>query len=303
MEKQPASGIELLVEQSLQSYVQLPLLEVIYDRFLRESANSLRTFTSDTVDVDIVESSVKQFGEVIGALPNPSMIVLFKVIEWDNYGLLIVNSAMIYTFVELLFGGRKTKSNLKVEGRPFTSIEINVIKSIAEIILTDLTRSFEGVVPATFQLDHIETNPRFTMICRPEDVTAILKLKIAMEGRSGEIDILLPYSTLEPAKKVLSRSYIVGERGGKDPQWVRHFENEISKVKVKLEVRLTSIATNLSEIAHLTVGKTILLDKLADADWDLRVNHLKVATGKSGRVGDKLALRLNEGINVTRYKE
>jgi flagellar motor switch protein FliM len=299
---QKIKGVELLVDKNLQSYIRLPILEIIYDRFVRINSNSLRGYTSDTVDVDIENIKSQRFGEYMNRVPIPCMLSIFKALEWDNFGMIVIDSQMIYAFVEVLFGGRKTPPTLKVEGRPFTSIENSIVKSLTEVILSDLKSAFDAVTPVNFQLDRIETNPRFAMIVRPEDVVISLHLEITMDARSGGIDIIFPYSTIEPVKKILSRSYI-GEKGGKDPNWMRHFENEINKAKVKVDVVLNSMVKNLKAIAELQVGKTIILDKLADTEWDLKVNKVKVSTGRPGKINDKLAVKLSEIVNVARYKD
>lgn len=295
-------GVELLVHKNLQSYIRLPILEIIYDRFVITNSNSLRAYTSDTVDVNIKNIKSQRFGEYMSRVPLPCMLSIFKALEWDNFGMIVIDSQMIYAFVEVLLGGRKAPPSLRVEGRPFTSIENSIVKSLTEVVLSDLKSAFDVATPVNFQLDRIETNPKFAMIVLPEDVVISLHLKITMDARSGGIDIIFPYSTIEPVKKILSRPYVC-EREGKDPNWMRHLENEINKAKVRVDVVLNSIVQNLRAIAELEVGKTIILDKLADTEWDLKVNKVKISTGHPGKINDKLAVKLSEVINVARYKD
>jgi flagellar motor switch protein FliM len=295
-------GIELLVDKALQSSIRLPMLDIAYDRFIRINSTSLRNFTSDTVDIELVKLDSRRFGEYLTQSSAPSMLSVFKVLEWDNFGLMVIDGPMIYSFVEVLLGGRKTEPSLKVEGRPFTSIESGVVKSITELILHDLGLAFNPITPATFQLDRIETNPKFAMVARPEDIALVLNLKVIMESRTGNIDIILPYSTIEPVKKILAKSYI-GERGSKDPSWMRHFEHEINNAHVKLEIVLDSAVAELKDVASFKVGKTIILEQEANTEWDVRVNNVKISTGVPGKVGDSVAIKLSDAVNVDKYKE
>jgi flagellar motor switch protein FliM len=291
-------GVELLLDKALQSYVRLPMLENIYERLSRALSNSLRNFTSDTVDVDLKNNYSQRFGDYMNTVPMPSMISIFKAVELDNYGLIVFDSSIIYSFIDILFGGRKVPPSLRVEGRPFTAIEQNIVKNITEIILNDLRTSFEPVHPVTYQLDRIETNSRFAMIVRPEDVANILHLEILMEDRKGAIYIVLPYVTIDPIKKVLTKSYI-GERGNKDPAWINHMEREIKKADVCLEVVLSGIDSKLRDAARLEVGKTIVLDKLADVNWDLKINGIRIGECKPGKIDDKVSVKLvTDGIEI-----
>ncbi|MBA8666411.1 FliM/FliN family flagellar motor switch protein [Holosporaceae bacterium 'Namur'] len=297
-----AKGVELLLDKILQTSIRLPMLEITFDRFVRINSTSLRNYTADNVDVEIESMKTERFGDCLSRIGAPSMFSVFKVIEWDNFCILAFDSTMIYAFVEVLFGGRKTPPSLKVEGRPFTSIENSVVKSITEIVLHDLSLAFNPVTSANFQLDRVETNPKFAMIVRPEDVAIVLNLKITMDTRSGNIHIILPYTTIEPVKKILSKPYI-GERGSKDPNWTRHFENEIGKATVTIKVSLDGMPAGLKNVAELKVGKTIMLDKMVGADWDIKLNETIISAGQPGKSGDKLAIQLNDSINLERYKK
>lgn len=294
------AGIEVLIEKALNSHIKLPMLDIIYDRFVRVASNSLRNYTSFTVDVDISESKIARFGEYVDSVPNPTMIAVFKAVEWDNFGLVVIESSLVYTFMDILFGGRKMPANLKVEGRQYTSIEQNIVQTITEILLSDLSSSFDSITPITFQLDRLESNPKFAMIARQEDPINHLELKVAMDKRDGKVDIIMPYSTMEPAKKVLSKSFI-GERGTKDPTWLRHFENEISQAKVTAEVILSGKTSSLKEALSMEVGKTLILDIMANDELSMKVSGLKVATGKLGKVNDKMAIQMSDSIDIKKF--
>ena len=46
------------------------------------------------------------------------MLGVFKAEEWDNFGLLTVDSSLIYSIVDVLLGGRRGTSTMRVEGGP-----------------------------------------------------------------------------------------------------------------------------------------------------------------------------------------
>jgi flagellar motor switch protein FliM len=229
------------------------------------------------------------------------MIAVVKAIEWDNFGLIIIDNSLSYSIVDILFGGRKVAPTLKVEGRPYTSIEQSMVQSIIELLLNDLSSSFEPVSPVTFQLERMETNPRFATIARPEDVALLLSLQVEMESRSGTIELLLPFSTIEPVKKLLAKSFI-GERGSKDPTWANHLEEEIFQTKVTIDAAINGKTATIKDVVSLNVGDTIVLDKFANDDIYLRIDGIKISSGKLGKFDDKVAVQLTDDINLERFK-
>jgi len=73
----------------------------------------------------------------------------------------------------------------------------------------------------TFTIDRLETNPRFAAISRPANAAILVRLRIDMEDRGGNIELLLPYATIEPIRNVLLQMFM-GEKFGRDPIWEGH---------------------------------------------------------------------------------
>ena len=116
------SGMHRIISSGLVSYERLPMLEIVFDRLVRIMSTSLRNFTSDNVDVSIDNILSLRFGDYLNSIPLPAMLAVFKADEWDNYGLMVVDSAMIYSIVDVLLGGRRGTAAMRIEGRPYTTL-------------------------------------------------------------------------------------------------------------------------------------------------------------------------------------
>ena len=68
------TGIEAMLDKALLSYERLPMLEVVFDRFVRMLSTSLRNFTSDNVDVDIHSITSLRFGDYVNSIPMPAIL-------------------------------------------------------------------------------------------------------------------------------------------------------------------------------------------------------------------------------------
>src|SRR3546814_20923860 len=104
------------------------MLEVVYDRLVRMLSTSLRNFTSDNVEVSLDNITSLRFGDYLNSIPLPAMLAVFKAEEWDNYGLITVDSSLIYSIVDVMLGGRRGTAALRIEGRHYTTIERHLVE-------------------------------------------------------------------------------------------------------------------------------------------------------------------------------
>ena len=182
------------------SYERLPMLEIVFDRLVRLMTTSLRNFTSDNVEVSLDRITSVRFGDYMNSIPLPAVLSVFKAEEWENFGLATVDSSLIYSMIDVLLGGRRGQTSLRIEGRPYTTIETNLVKRLVEVVLADAEQAFRPLSPVTFSIDRLETNPRFAAISRPANAAILVRLRIDMEDRGGNIELLLPYATIEPIR-------------------------------------------------------------------------------------------------------
>lgn len=161
------AGIKAIINSALVSYERLPMLEVVFDRLVRMMTTSLRNFTSDNVEVSLDNITSIRFGDYLNSIPLPAMLAVFRAVEWDNYGLLTVESGLIYSIVDVLLGGRRGTAAMRIEGRPYTTIERELVERMITVVLADMSAAFEPLSPVTFSFDRLETNPRFATIARP----------------------------------------------------------------------------------------------------------------------------------------
>jgi flagellar motor switch protein FliM len=149
------SGINAVLNSTLVSYERLPMLEVVFDRLVRLMSTSLRNFTSDNVEVSLDRITSARFGDYLNSIPLPAMLGVFKADEWDNYGLITIDSALIYSIVDVLLGGRRGTAAMRIEGRPYTTIERNLVERMVHVVLQDISASFEPLSPVTFKFDRL----------------------------------------------------------------------------------------------------------------------------------------------------
>ena len=144
------SGIRAIIDSAMVSYERLPMLEIVFDRLVRLMTTSLRNFTSDNVEVSLDRITSVRFGDYMNSIPLPAVLCVFKAEEWENFGLATVDSSLIYSMIDVLLGGRRGQTSLRIEGRPYTTIETNLVKRLVEVVLADAEQAFRPLSPVTF---------------------------------------------------------------------------------------------------------------------------------------------------------
>src|SRR6201982_44056 len=149
------SGIRAIIDSAMVSYERLPMLEIVFDRLVRLMTTSLRNFHSDNVEVSLDRITSVRFGDYMNSIPLPAVISVFKAEEWENFGLATVDSNLIYSIIDVLLGGRRGNSPLRIEGRPYTTIETNLVKRLIEVVLADGEQAFPPLSPVRFYIERL----------------------------------------------------------------------------------------------------------------------------------------------------
>src|SRR5450631_2621037 len=293
------SGIRAIIDSAMVSYERLPMLEIVFDRLVRLMTTSLRNFTSDNVEVSLDRITSVRFGDYLNSIPLPAVLAVFKAEEWDNFGLFTVDSSLIYSMIDVLLGGRRGQSVIRIEGRPYTTIETSLVKRMVEIVLADAELAFKPLSPVRFNIDRLETNPRFAAISRPANAAILVRLRIDMEDRGGNIELLLPYATIEPIRDVLLQMFM-GEKFGRDSTWEGHLATEIGQAEISVDAVLYEARLPLRKMMNLSVGHTLTLDLKPDALVSVRCGDITLTEGRMGKVGDRVAVRVAKALRKPR---
>jgi flagellar motor switch protein FliM len=295
------SGVRSIINSAMVSYERLPMLDIVFDRLVRLMTTSLRNFTSDNVEVSLDNISSIRFGDYLNSIPLPAILSVFRAEELDNYGLLTVDSNLIYSIVDVLLGGRRGTAALRIEGRPYTTIERVLVQRMVEVVLNDAKQAFEPLTEVNFVLDRLETNPRFAAIARHANAAILVKLRIDMEDRGGRIELLLPYATLEPIRKMLLQQFM-GEKFGRDNIWERHLATEIWTTQVDVKAVLDEQQISLQRVLNLKVGDTLTLNVGPDSPVELRCGTIALTTGRMGRKSHSIAIRVDDALSTQAKK-
>ncbi|GJE38795.1 flagellar motor switch protein FliM [Methylobacterium persicinum] len=294
-----AGGVRAIVDSGVVQYERLPMLEIVFDRMIRLLSTSLRNLFQDNVEVTLDNITSVRFGDYVNAIPLPTLLGVFKADPWENSGLVTVDTNLAYATFDLLLGGKRGGQSSRLDGRPFTGIEMTLVRRLVEIILADLQLSFQPLSPVNFFIDRIETNPRFATITRPGNAAILIGLRLDVDGRGGGMQILFPYATLEPIRELLTQSFM-GEKLGRDQVWEGHLATEIWQADVTMQAVLHEMMLPLKRVMRLKVGDTLMFDAKPSDLVTVRCGDWALTQGRIGRVDGSIAVQVTRPLRRSR---
>ena len=259
---------------------RMPTLEMTNEKFARAFRATLSSLLRKVISVTAVSADMIKFGEFLKTLPVPTSLHLFRMDPMRGNAIFIVESKIIFTLVDIIFGGMGTEA-FKVEGREFTAIENNLIKKVVLSALADLEKSWKPLIDLKISYQRAEINPQFAQIVPPTDVVVVMNFEIEVEYTSGVVSICIPYSMLEPIKEKLFAGF-QSEQLEVDKSWANIFKSSLLKLSVDASVELGRAQVFAKDIMNLKKGDVIQLEHYASDPLDIYVEGIKKIKGYPG---------------------
>lgn len=289
-------GVKAVLDRALQSYEKLPMLEIVFERFVRLLNTLLRNLTSESTEIEITNFSSLRFSSYQKEYSGENGVIgLFKAIEWDNLALIAIDNQLVVNLIDILFGGKKHHGshNLNARTRSITYIEQKLVQQIMEMILAELALAFEAIAPATFAFERLESNTNFATIARPGDAVILLQLSVKLDDRSGRIDLVIPYATIEPIKPLLQQVFL-GDKFGIDASWEAKMLDNVQQIDMPLEAIIAKEYMPISKVLKLKVGETVVLNHKKDQDISVFCGDIELFKAQIGKAEDQVAVHITE---------
>lgn len=291
------SGMERIVKAGFVAYERMPMLENVFDRLVRFLSSTLRGFTNDNVDITMENMRSLRFGDYMGEVPSSSLFSVFLAEQWKNYGLVVVDSALSYSIVDILMGGERGAGPKIIENRPHTALERALIEKLIVITLADLSEAFAPVGKVDLCFERLEISSSLAVIARPSNAAIAARFHIDMGDRSGDLDIVIPYATMEPVREKLTQQFM-GENFGNDSIWESHLISEIMETSVTVSTVFETADFPLSQILDLKKGSVLHLPSKGESPHHVRMecDGIPIFEGTLGRLHKMQAVRIDQRL-------
>ena len=270
---QPEAVLYDLTNQDRIIRGRMPALDIIYERFIRLHRMSISNALRKIASINIISTDVMKFGDFVNTLSTPTCVSIMRFESLKGPALLVFEAKLTYLLVDSFFGGND-KPYKKEEGKEFTRIELSIMRKVIDFALKDFEEAWSPVHKADIIFSRIEVNPQFVGIVPPSDVVISTSFEIKVEGTSGIMTFVIPYSTIETIKNKLNASF-QNELDKTDEEWIKKIEEHIMNTESTLLVNLGTASISIGDLINLNSGDIILLNQNADNDLDVFVEGVE----------------------------
>ena len=255
---------------------RIPTLEIINERFSKYLRISLLKFLHHSPELFISGIEILKFSEYMRKLSTPTNLNIIRFSPLRGRALIVIEPSLIFSTVDSYFGGGGQLYKAANE-REFTPTEMRIIQILLDIIFNDLREAWEPVMALKFEYMSSEVNPYFANIVNAEDIVVVTTVNIMLEGSGGSINIVMPYSMIEPIRALLD---VIGNGSDEtDNQWKLTLRNEILGVSLNMNSLLVEKTLFVREVLQLKKGDVIPIDMPKTVM--LKVEGAPVFTGKA----------------------
>lgn len=197
---------------------RLQALEIINERFARHFRMGLFNLLRRSPDITVGAIRIQPYHEFAR---NP-----FAADQPEPYpsetrrgtGLVVFSPSLVFIAVDNLFGG-DGRFPTKVEGREFTHTEQRVINRMLKLALEGYSDARKAINPLEVEYVRSEMQVKFTNITTsPNDIVVNTPFHVEIGNLTGEFNICLPFSMIEPLRELLVNPPLENSRN-EDQNW------------------------------------------------------------------------------------
>ncbi|MBL7664872.1 MAG: flagellar motor switch protein FliM [Bacteriovoracaceae bacterium] len=252
---------------------RMPILEIIYERFIRQFRVSLSNSLRKISTISMISTDLLKFGEFVNTLPIPSCMCIIRFNELRGPALMVFESKLAYAIIDSYFGGTD-RPFTKIEGKEFTQIELSFMRRVMDMAINDLEEAWAPVHRIDAQYIRTEINPQFVGVVPPSDVIITTTFEVEFESASGTIMVVIPYSTIEPIKQKLSSSYQT-DNDVVDSLWTKSMSEHVQNTEATAIVKLGETGISVGDLVNLKVGDIIPLNQEVSGELDIEIEGAK----------------------------
>jgi len=274
------------------SEVELRRLRLLHEDFIRYLSARLSLYLRMELGLKMARLTTATYSKFTEGLPNPTHLSLFKVDPLVGVGILDINPRLALTIADRLLGGRG--HSVKAE-RYLTEIEIALLEDVIAIILEEWCAQWKTEQELHPMIIGHENNGRFLQTSPKDAIVLILTLEVNFGDCSEQVQIGVPYYTIEPVvKKMQARRQkdAAVSSTAKRAEWNTAYEH----IKVPVRAEWAALDLTLREVTSLRAGDVIELPASLFHETRVLLNGSPKFVGTVGLDGDRVAIQLTRKI-------
>lgn len=274
---------------------QIRTIQMMHETFARLTTTALSAQLRALVGVHVGSVDQMTYEEFTRSIPNPTTLAIINMDPLRGSAILEIDPGISFTIIDRLFGGKGDPAKIS---RELTDIERSVMESIIVRILGNLREAWSTVLDLRPRLGNIETNPQFAQIVHPNDMVVLISFETKVGEVDGMTNLCIPYITIEPIiTKLSAQHWYSSIRKGDTDENRAVIQQRLDLVEIPLRCEVGEVDLNLQDVLQLQMGDVVKLTNTSiNSDFVVKVGDRKKFRAIPGRVGNRLAIQVGEGI-------
>lgn len=273
---------------------RLHALEIINERFARQFRIGLFNILRRSPDVTAGNIKIQPYHEFARNLPVMTNLNLVHMNPLRGTSLFVFSPNLVFMSVDNLFGG-DGRFPTKADGREFTPTEQRIIQRMLSMAQEAYDYAWRSIFPLKTEYVRSELQVKFTNITSsPNDIVVSTPFYVEIGSHSGELDICIPFSMIEPLRELLTNPPLENSRQ-EDEKWRSSLASQVRDTELELVVNFAEVPARLSQIMSLKPQDVIPLDKPDNVE--AFVDGVPVLSGRYGAVNNQYALEVEHLMN------
>lgn len=272
---------------------RLRTLEAMYERLVKSLESWVIGRIRGQVEMKLQAVEQFSFGEFTLSLPTPCASFIAEIADSGGQrGIVDIGQDFAFFLVDRLFGGGGQRFTTT---RPLTRVERMAIRGMVERVTTLLQEIWADHIPMSLEVSSFESFPDILLqTANRDDPVLVANIEVIAGDTSSLMLLCLPFAVLDKffTNSVQPR---VGYATGSDQERAVNrvmAEHSLRAARVGVSARLPDFRMSMRDIASMTEGGVISTALPHDVPIRVIVGNQDRFAGTAGRVGPKLAVRL-----------
>ncbi len=257
IEAQSSGLIDEIIRMSDFSFERLPMLDIIGERLADSLSVVMPELTGVICEATLNSLDYLPMAQTVEGLNMPAFLAVVAAGNLDGEILIAMDAPFGLTAMELMLGG-DAKGEIQRQSEEFTAIEKGFAQKIGDVVAHELQRGFAMVGDVDLEVERLETDPDSAAITQSASLCCRMRLAVALAGRNGSIDVVIPYDALETIRPKLGKIHF-GEPNEDGNPWKDQLAGQIERSTVELEAVLTTVGVPIQTIMDWKPGDTVNL--------------------------------------------
>jgi flagellar motor switch protein FliM len=271
-------------------------LRILHESFARMLGSSLTSYLSAGVQVRLTMLEQGTYDEYIDSLPSPTVIYVVGLAPLPGQAVVELNPPVGRVLIDRLLGGTGAPVSRTAE---MTEIELALLKTIGQFILSSLREAWSNVVPLRPTMQEPVLSPELAQFATMAEATVMLVLEVSLFKTTGTISMCIPYQMLQPVlDNLTSQVWFGGSTTSRvaDNDSRSQMGERISQVTLPLTVELGEAELSVQALLDLQEGHLLKLNTNANGPLPVRIDDRVKFVGQAGLSGKNLAVQIVRAV-------